>query len=155
VEAAEIRSASACRGRLRRIVDVNMAYSRSRLSRRFNSFSIASRIRSSRNSPSCSSASRRSTVSVFSGSRIRSSQTFLRPMALFRIYDIDGTEMISYIRNIGTVQERNYIMPWQPESEKVIKVKCSRSVWPLCWAGVGPNITARCRPSRSGSGSCH
>jgi hypothetical protein len=87
---------------LPRIVDGNTAYSRPRLSRRFNSFSTASRIRSSRTSSSCSSASRRSSISVEIGKVRRSGHNFFRPMAhifvctiltvagIYRMYEISA-----------------------------------------------------------------
>jgi hypothetical protein len=50
-------------------------------------------------SPSSRLASIRSTVSVVSGRVRRSGYSFLRPMALFRTYDIDDGLNISYVRN--------------------------------------------------------
>lgn len=62
---------------------------------------MASRIRSSRLSPSAKAASIAATVSAVTGRVRRSDQSFFRPMMVFRTYVIDDDWKISYVRNIS------------------------------------------------------
>lgn len=62
---------------------------------------MASRIRSSLASPSARAASICPRVSALSGNKIRSSQSFFRPMSFFRIYAIDYGKDIYDIKSIS------------------------------------------------------
>jgi hypothetical protein len=70
--------------------------------RRFNSRSMADRMKSSRTSPSSRAESICSTVSVLSGRVSLSGHSFFRPTVhLFRTYDIDSLAYRMYGINIS------------------------------------------------------
>src|SRR6185503_10255284 len=101
---------------------------------------MASRIRSNLASPSVKSPSSRFSISLVSGNRIRSSQSFFRPMLFFRIYAIDYEKDIYDIGDIskGDRYDHPDIRSHLLENPMHSSIRSSRrSARPKCLSG-GP-----------------